>query len=81
LVSIPAGDATIDVEFRVRVTYTITATGNQAVFVLRDFTNNTSYADTNMHCVKQNQTGTFTENLTIIKRFDSNRFVGLLVVS
>jgi hypothetical protein len=48
---------------------------------MRDFTNNTNYADTFLYATKQNQNGYFTETLSIIKNFTTNRFVGLYVTA
>ncbi len=79
--SIPVGDASVDVEFLVRITYNITATGNNSTYVLRDLTNNSNYADTFLYATKQNQNGYFTETLSIIKNFTTNRFVGLYVTA
>ncbi len=54
MVSVAGGETSVDIEFLVRISYNISATGNSSVYALRDFTNNTNYADTFLYASKQN---------------------------
>lgn len=71
----------VRVRFTCTVKFNITATGNTATIVMRDFTNSSNYTDTTMTCAQQNQTGTFERSFSVIKSFNTNRLVGLYVTA